>query len=69
MHKLLIVIEKVNDNYSCYSPDLPGVISTGKTKEETEKNMAEAIKMHIDGLIEDGIDIPKSVSFAEYITV
>ncbi|MHB1647025.1 MAG: type II toxin-antitoxin system HicB family antitoxin [bacterium] len=69
MHKLLIVIEKADDNYSCYSPDLPGVISTGKTKEETEKNMAEAIKMHIDGLIEDGIDVPKSVSFAEYVTV
>jgi predicted RNase H-like HicB family nuclease len=69
MHKLLIVIEKADDNYSCYSPDLPGVISTGKTKEETEKNMAEAVKMHIDGLIEDGIDVPKSVSFAEYVTV
>ena len=69
MHKLLIVIEKEGDNYSCYSPDMPGVISTGKTKEETRKNMAEAIKMHIDGLIDDGINIPQSASYAEYLTI
>ena len=69
MHKLLIVIEKAGNNYSCYSPDLPGVISTGKTKEETKKNMAEAIKMHIDGLMEDGANIPEPVSYAEYLTI
>jgi predicted RNase H-like HicB family nuclease len=69
MQKVLIVIEKAGNNYSCYSPDLPGVISTGKTKEETKKNMAEAIKMHIDGLMEDGTNIPEPVSYAEYLTI
>ncbi len=69
MQKMLIVIEKAGNNYSCYSPDLPGVISTGKTKEETKKNMVEAIRMHIDGLMEDGINIPEPVSYAEYLTI
>jgi predicted RNase H-like HicB family nuclease len=47
MHRFLIVIEKTRDNYSAYSPDLPGCIATGKTIEETERNMHEAIEMHI----------------------
>jgi len=32
MKKFLIVIEKVKNNYSTYSPDLPDSIATGKTK-------------------------------------
>ena len=69
MHKFLIVIEKANGNYSAYSPDLPGCIATGKTKKDVEKNMYEAIEMHINGLIEDKRPIPKSSSFSEYITI
>jgi len=69
MFRFLIVIEKANGNYSAYSPDLPGCISTGSTQEEVEKNMHEAIKMHIQGLKEDNLPIPKSHSFAEYVAV
>ena len=53
MYRFLVVIEKVNNNYSAYSPDLPGCVSTGATREEAEKNMYEAIEMHIQGLLED----------------
>jgi len=69
MHRFLIVIEKIKDNYSSYSPDLPGCVATGSTREEVEKNMHEAIEMHIKGLREDKISIPVSSSFAEYVAV
>lgn len=69
MTKFLIVIEKTDNNYSSYSPDLPGCVATGKTIEETEKNMYEAIEMHLKGLKEDNIPVPKSSSIAEYIVV
>ena len=69
MHHFLIVIEKANGNYSAYSPDLPGCITTGSTREEAEKNMYEAIDMHIKGLREDGLPIPESTSFAEYVAI
>ena len=69
MHKFLIVIEKANGNYSAYSPDSPGCVATGKTKKDVEKNMYEAIELHINGLIEDKRPIPKSSSFSEYITI
>lgn len=69
MNKFLIVIEKARKNFSAYSPDIPGCVATGSTIEETEKNMFEAIKIHLEGLEEDNISIPKSTSIAEYIIV
>lgn len=69
MYRFLVVIEKVNNNYSAYSPDLPGCVSTGATRKEAEKNMYEAIEMHIQGLLEDNLAIPESKSFAEYMAV
>ncbi|MCP4666603.1 MAG: type II toxin-antitoxin system HicB family antitoxin [Deltaproteobacteria bacterium] len=69
MHRFLIVVERAESNYSAYSPDLPGCIATGDTKEEAEQNMYEAMQMHIQGLLEDGLPVPQSDSFAEYMTV
>jgi predicted RNase H-like HicB family nuclease len=69
MHRFLIIIEKTDNNYSAYSPDLLGCVATGSTIEETEKNMHEAIEMHVRGLEEDNISIPESHSFAEYVAV
>jgi predicted RNase H-like HicB family nuclease len=58
MNKYLIIVEKTNTGYSAYSPNVPGCIATGKTREETEKNMKEAIEFHIEGLIEEGYPLP-----------
>ena len=69
MHKFLLIIETAGSNFSACSPDLPGCIATGDTREETERNMLEAIQMHIEGLREDSLPIPKSTSFAEVIPV
>jgi predicted RNase H-like HicB family nuclease len=69
MYRFLIVIEKAGNNYSAYSPDLPGCMATGKTREETERNMHEAVEMHVQGLIEDELPIPESASYTEYIAV
>ncbi len=67
MHRFLVVIEKTENNYSAYSPDLSGCVATGTTREEVEKNMYEAIEMHLRGLIEDHLPIPESQAFAEYV--
>ena len=69
MHRFLVVIEKANNNYSAYSPDLPGCVATGSTREEAEKNIYEAIEMHVQGLLEDNLPIPESESFAEYVAI
>jgi predicted RNase H-like HicB family nuclease len=69
MYRFLVVIERANNNFSAYSPDLPGCVATGATREEAEKNMYEAIEMHMQGLLEDNLPIPESKSFAEYIAI
>ncbi|WP_421908616.1 type II toxin-antitoxin system HicB family antitoxin [Methanolacinia petrolearia] len=69
MFRFLIVIEKGDGNYSAYSPDLPGCVATGKTREEAEKNMHEAIAFHVDGLKEDGLPIPEGKSSAVLVLV
>jgi predicted RNase H-like HicB family nuclease len=52
-----------------YSPDLPGCVATGSTRKETERRMAEAMALHVQGLVEDRLPIPESRSSAEFVTV
>ena len=69
MKKFLIVFEKSKDGYGAYSPDLPGCVALGATREEVEEKMYEAINFHIEGLQEDGFPIPKNETSAEYIVL
>ena len=62
-----VVIEKANENYSAYVPDLPGCIATAATVAEVEEEIREAIRFHIDGLLEDKLPIPAPTSIAEYV--
>jgi predicted RNase H-like HicB family nuclease len=64
-----IVIEKAENNYSAYVPDLPGCVATGATVEEVEGQIREAIEFHLDGLREDGVVIPEPASRVEYVDV
>ena len=69
MHKFLIVYEKTEEGYSAYSPDLDGCVASGKTKFQTEKNMYAAVEMHVHGLVEDKLPIPKPKSSSEVVLV
>jgi predicted RNase H-like HicB family nuclease len=64
-----IVIEKAQGNYSAYVPDLPGCVATGDTVEEVEREIREAIEFHLDGLRQDGAEIPQPSSQVEYIEI
>ena len=67
--KYAIVIEKADSNFSAYVPDLPGCIATGSSIEEAEQQIREAIQFHIEGMREDGADIPEPSSRVEYVHV
>ncbi len=69
MSKYLIVIEETGSGFSAYSPDIPGCVSTGRSREEVERNMREAIEFHLDGLREGGHPIPKPSTSAAYVDV
>ena len=53
MTRYAVVFEKANGNYSAYVPDLPGCVATGSSLQETERQIREAIRFHLDGLRED----------------
>ena len=69
MNEFLVVVESSKNNFSAYSPDVPGCIATGSTKEETLDLMRQAITLHLGGLKEDGLPIPSPSSTAEYLAV
>ena len=68
-YRFLVVIEKAKGNYSAYSPDLPGCVATGRTRDDAARNMYEAIELHVRGLLEDELPVPESHSFAEYVAL
>ena len=69
MRRYLVVMEKANGNYSAYSPDLPGCIATGESREEIESSIQKAIRLHIQGLKEDNLPIPDPQSSASYVAI
>ena len=54
-----VVIEKTDNGYSAYAPDLPGCIAAGDSQVEVEELMREAIIMHLESLREHGDPVPE----------
>ena len=69
MKRYLVVIEETPTGFSAYSPDVPGCVSTGRTREEVEQSIREAIEFHLEGLRADGQPLPKPSSSATYVEV
>jgi predicted RNase H-like HicB family nuclease len=69
MRRFLIVVEKAGNNFSAYSPDLPGRVAIGATAEETKSRMQVAIGLHVQGLREDKLPTPEPSAIAAYVEV
>ena len=67
--KYLVVIEETKTGFSAYSPDLDGCVATGSSKDEVKVTMQEAIEFHIDGLKEEGYEIPLPHCSSTYLQV
>jgi predicted RNase H-like HicB family nuclease len=67
--KYLIVIEKTGTGYSAYSPDIPGCVATGSTRDEAEREMKSAVAFHIEGLRNEGMALPTPHSSSSYVEV
>ena len=69
MFRYPIVIEKSKNNYSAYSPDLPGCVATGATIKETLSRMRSAIKFHLEGLRKEGFEILRPSTKVKYVEI
>ena len=57
--KYSVVIEKTDNGYSAYAPDLPGCIAAGDSQVEVAELIREAIIMHLESLREHGDPVPE----------
>jgi predicted RNase H-like HicB family nuclease len=64
-----VVIEKAQSNYAAYVPDLDGCVATGKTVEETERLIREAIELHLRAMKDIGEPVPAPTSLARDVEV
>ena len=69
MYRYLVIIEKGDQGYGAYAPDLPGCVAVGDTREEVEQNMRAAIALHLKGMLEDQEQIPTPETTAEYLDI
>lgn len=67
--KYAVIVEKGETSFGAYVPDLPGCVAVGKSKEEALKLIAEAIEFHIEGLRDNGEQVPLPHSFVETVDV
>jgi len=67
--KFLIVIEKTRTGFSAYSPDLPGCVATGPTRQRVEKAMQKSIEFHLQGMRAEGLKVPAPRSYSTYVEV
>ncbi len=67
--RYLVIVEQTQTGFSAYSPDLPGCVATAATREDVEREMAAAIAFHIDGLREEGLDVPPARASSTYVDV
>ncbi len=69
MKEYVVIYERAENNWAAYSPDIPGCMATGKTREEVEVNFKEALAFHFEGLKEQGLPIPEPASEAGRVSV
>lgn len=63
------VIYENRHRLHAYVPDLPGCIAAGRSLNETQRLMAEAVELHLDAMREDGEDIPEPTTVAGTVAV
>jgi predicted RNase H-like HicB family nuclease len=59
MSAYAVVIEGELGSFSAYVPALPGCVATGRTVDQTEDRIRDAIRMHIESLRAHGEPVPE----------
>lgn len=67
--KYAIVIERGENSWGAYVPDLPGCVAVAETKAEVTRLIREAVEFHLEGMREAGEAIPAPHSEMEYVEV
>lgn len=64
-----VILEQGPSSWGAYVPDLPGCIAAGESREEALDLIREAIEFHLEGLKNEGREIPQPHSYGEVVEV
>ena len=67
--KYAVIIEQSSEGFGAYVPDLPGCVAAGDSREEVVALIREAIEFHLDGLKQNGEQIPAATTAIDVIEV
>ena len=67
--KYVVVIERSENGFGAYVPDLPGCAVVGDTVEETQRLIKSAVVMHLNAMRTDGDTIPEPTTIVDYVEV
>jgi predicted RNase H-like HicB family nuclease len=65
----LVIVEKSDNGFGAYVPDLPGCVAAAETREKVVTLIQEAIEFHLEGLKNSGEAIPMPKSQGELVDV
>ena len=57
--KYTVILEKGESSYGAFVPDLPGCIAVGEDREQTLCLLKEAVAFHVEGLLAEGLPVPR----------
>lgn len=57
-YRFSVVIERDEDGYFAFCPELQGCYTQGETYEEALKNIEDAIRLHLEDRLKSGEEIP-----------
>ena len=68
MNGYVVVVERDEaGGYSTWSPDLPGCVAAASDYDECVRLMTEAVRLHVEGLREDGDVVPQPTALAALV--
>jgi len=67
--KYVVVVEKSENAFGAYVPDLPGCAVVAETRDEALELIREAVGLHLESLREEGSPIPEPVTTTDYVQV
>lgn len=67
--KYPVILEKTDNNWAAYSPDVLGCMALGKTADQALEDYKKALHLHLQGLKEDNLPLPQPSSQVKYVSV
>ena len=64
-----VVMEQTGTGYSAFSPDVPGCVAIGDAKQETRRNLQDALTAHFEAMREVDEPVPEPHTFVDYVEV